>query len=160
MRGMNAEGALLPSGGYRALRSTRVAEVLYDAAAAFCGRFIPKGSRTHDQRVQAARSGIGWRQGVRGRPRPLVGTPRRGVRGGFGETALPPCPPRPLCPPPIRRMSSVAGGDARAPCGFARNTCCAANTLLCAAHQATYLLCASSSKPRSANFDKNQKAQS
>ena len=37
-------------------------------------------------------------------------------------------------------MSSVAGGDARAPSGFARNTCCAANTLFCAAHQATYLL--------------------
>jgi hypothetical protein len=109
MRGMNAEGALLPSGGYRALRSTRVAEVLYDAAAAFCGRFIPKGSRTHDQRVQAARSGIGWRQGVRGRPRPLVGTPRRGVRGGFGETALPPCPP------PIRRIFSASAAVSAKP---------------------------------------------
>lgn len=57
MRGMNAEGALLPSGGYRKLRSYRVAEALYDATAAFCDRFIPKGSRTHDQMVQAARSG-------------------------------------------------------------------------------------------------------
>ena len=44
-------------GGYRRLRSFQVAEIIYDATAAFCDRFIDKRSRTHDQMVQAARSG-------------------------------------------------------------------------------------------------------
>jgi len=56
MRLMSGNGALLPSGGYRRLRSYRVAEALYDGTAAFCDRFM-KGTRTHDQMVQAARSG-------------------------------------------------------------------------------------------------------
>ena len=34
-----------------------MAEIVYDATAAFCGRFVPLRSRTHDQMVQAARSG-------------------------------------------------------------------------------------------------------
>lgn len=48
---------LRPHGGYRHLRSFQVAEIIYDATAAFCDRFIDKRSRTHDQMVQAARSG-------------------------------------------------------------------------------------------------------
>lgn len=48
---------LRPHGGYRRLRSFQVAEIVYDATAAFCDRFIDKRSRTHDQMVQAARSG-------------------------------------------------------------------------------------------------------
>lgn len=44
-------------GGYRSLRSFRVTEIIYDATVAFCDRFIGKQSRTHDQMVQAARSG-------------------------------------------------------------------------------------------------------
>lgn len=46
-----------PSGGYRKLRSYQVATVIYDATVSFCNRFIGKRSRTHDQMVQAARSG-------------------------------------------------------------------------------------------------------
>jgi four helix bundle suffix protein len=34
-----------------------MAEIVYDATVAFCNRFIPVKSRTHDQMVQAARSG-------------------------------------------------------------------------------------------------------
>ena len=34
-----------------------MAEIAYDATVAFCSRFIDKRSRTHDQMVQAARSG-------------------------------------------------------------------------------------------------------
>jgi len=34
-----------------------MAEIIYDATAAFCERFVPVRSRTHDQMVQAARSG-------------------------------------------------------------------------------------------------------
>ncbi|MCL5792331.1 MAG: four helix bundle protein, partial [Deltaproteobacteria bacterium] len=47
-----------PHGGYRKLRSYQVAEMVYDATVAFCNRFIDKRSRTHDQMVQAARSGV------------------------------------------------------------------------------------------------------
>ena len=49
---------LLPHGGYRHLRSYKVAEAVYDATVVFCRRFIPKSDRTHDQMVQAARSGV------------------------------------------------------------------------------------------------------
>jgi four helix bundle suffix protein len=49
---------LLSHGGYRHLRSDKVAEAVYDATVVFCRRFIPKSDRTHDQMVQAARSGV------------------------------------------------------------------------------------------------------
>ena len=51
-------GVLLPHGGYEKLRSYKVAEAVYDATVVFCDRFIDKRSRTHDQMVQAARSGV------------------------------------------------------------------------------------------------------
>ncbi len=51
------ERRLRPSGGYRQLRSYQVATVIYDATVSFCDRFIGTRSRTHDQMVQAARSG-------------------------------------------------------------------------------------------------------
>jgi len=52
------DGSLIPPhGGYRQLRSYQMAEIVYDATVAFCDRFIDKRSRTHDQMVQAARSG-------------------------------------------------------------------------------------------------------
>lgn len=48
---------LRPHGGYRTLRSFQVTEIIYDGTVSFCDRFINKRSRTHDQMVQAARSG-------------------------------------------------------------------------------------------------------
>ena len=48
---------LRPSGGYRELRGFQVATLIYDGTVKFCDRFIDKRSRTHDQMVQAARSG-------------------------------------------------------------------------------------------------------
>jgi len=49
---------LIPAhGGYRNLKSFQHAELVYDATVKFCDRFIDKRSRTHDQMVQAARSG-------------------------------------------------------------------------------------------------------
>jgi len=47
-----------PHGGYRNLRSYQTAELVYDYTVVFCDRFIDKRSRTHDQMVQAARSGV------------------------------------------------------------------------------------------------------
>jgi four helix bundle suffix protein len=46
-----------PHGGYRDLKSFQNATIVYDATVVFCDRFIEKRSRTHDQMVQAARSG-------------------------------------------------------------------------------------------------------
>jgi four helix bundle suffix protein len=48
---------LRPSGGYRELRSFQTATLIYDGTWHFCERFIDRRSRTHDQMVQAARSG-------------------------------------------------------------------------------------------------------
>lgn len=56
---MNKEHDLIPPhGGYRKLRSFQTAQLVYDLTVVFCGRFIEKRSRTHDQMVQAARSGV------------------------------------------------------------------------------------------------------
>ncbi|MDN3515399.1 MAG: four helix bundle suffix domain-containing protein [Candidatus Brocadia sp.] len=46
-----------PHGGYRELQSYQMSEIVYDATIVFCDRFIDRRSRTHDQMVQAARSG-------------------------------------------------------------------------------------------------------
>jgi restriction system protein len=46
-----------PHGGYRDLQSYQMAEIVYDGTVVFCDRFINRRSRTHDQMVQAARSG-------------------------------------------------------------------------------------------------------
>ena len=51
-------GGLIPAhGGYRQLKSFQQTELVYDATVAFCNRFVDRRSRTHDQMVQAARSG-------------------------------------------------------------------------------------------------------
>jgi four helix bundle suffix protein len=52
------EKLLPPHGGYRRLRSFQAAQLAYDATQSFCDRFIERRSRTHDQMVQAARSGV------------------------------------------------------------------------------------------------------
>src|SRR5690242_7590414 len=53
----NNSRLILSHGGYRELKSFQSAEIVYDATVRFCDRFIDKRSRTHDQMVQAARSG-------------------------------------------------------------------------------------------------------
>jgi four helix bundle suffix protein len=50
-------GLIPPHGGYRELKSYQNAEIVYDATVRFCDRFVDRRSRTHDQMVQAARSG-------------------------------------------------------------------------------------------------------
>ena len=51
-------GPFLPHGGYRKLRSYKVAESVYDATVIFCRRFFAHDRRMSDQMVQAARSGV------------------------------------------------------------------------------------------------------
>jgi four helix bundle suffix protein len=51
------DGFIDPHGGFRNLRSYQMAEIVYDGTVKFCDRWISRRSRTHDQMVQAARSG-------------------------------------------------------------------------------------------------------
>ena len=56
---MAEEEPLIPKhGGYRKLKSFQVAQLAYDVTVRFCDRYIDRRSRTHDQMVQAARSGV------------------------------------------------------------------------------------------------------
>lgn len=53
------QAKLIPThGGYRNLKSFQVAQLAYDVTVRFCNRYIGKYTRTHDQMVQAARSGV------------------------------------------------------------------------------------------------------
>ena len=55
---MSSDDSLIPRhGGYRKLKSFQVSELVYDVTVRFCDKFIDRRSRTHDQMVQAARSG-------------------------------------------------------------------------------------------------------
>ncbi|MCD4814749.1 four helix bundle suffix domain-containing protein [bacterium] len=50
---------LIPKhGGYRKLKSFQVAQLVYDITTRFCDRYISRFSRTRDQMIQAARSGV------------------------------------------------------------------------------------------------------
>lgn len=54
-----SELKLIPQhGGYRKLKSFQVAQLCYDITVRFCNRYIDKFSRTRDQMIQAARSGV------------------------------------------------------------------------------------------------------
>lgn len=50
-------GFIPPHGGYEHLLSYRKAEIVYDGTVYFCERHVDRRSRTHDQMIQAARSG-------------------------------------------------------------------------------------------------------
>lgn len=53
------DSTLIPKhGGYRSLKSFQIAQLVYDITVRFCNKFINTKSRTHDQMVQAARSGV------------------------------------------------------------------------------------------------------
>ena len=51
--------AIIPKhGGYRNLKTFQLAQLVYDLTFRFCDTYIDRRSRTHDQMVQAARSGV------------------------------------------------------------------------------------------------------
>lgn len=52
------DGLIPVHGGYRRLKSFQLAQLVYDATIRFCDLFVGRRSRTHDQMVQAARSGV------------------------------------------------------------------------------------------------------
>lgn len=50
---------LIPKhGGYQNLKTFQLSQLIYDITIRFCDKFIGVKSRTHDQMVQAARSGV------------------------------------------------------------------------------------------------------
>lgn len=56
---MAGKEPLIPKhGGYRNLKSFQIAQLAYDVTVRFCELYIDKFSRTRDQMVQAARSGV------------------------------------------------------------------------------------------------------
>jgi len=56
---MPGNDPLIPAhGGYRQLKSFQIAQLVYDVTVRFCDRYVDRRSRTHDQMVQAARSGV------------------------------------------------------------------------------------------------------
>ncbi|MFH1037209.1 MAG: four helix bundle suffix domain-containing protein [PVC group bacterium] len=55
---MDTEPLIPKHGGYRKLKSFQVAQLIYDVTVRFCDRYIDRRSRTRDQMVQAARSGV------------------------------------------------------------------------------------------------------
>jgi len=56
---VKADTPLIPKhGGYQRLKSFQLAQLVYDLTVRFCDRYISRRSRTHDQMVQAARSGV------------------------------------------------------------------------------------------------------
>lgn len=54
----DGEGLIPKHGGYRKLKSFQLAQLVFDVTVRFCERYIDKFSRTRDQMVQAARSGV------------------------------------------------------------------------------------------------------
>jgi len=52
------ESVLRRHGGYRNLLTFQLARLIYDVTVRFCNRWVERRSRTHDQMVQAARSGV------------------------------------------------------------------------------------------------------
>ena len=58
MNKLDDEPLIPKHGGYRNLKSFQVAQLVYDVTVRFCDRYVDKRSRTHDQMVQAARSGV------------------------------------------------------------------------------------------------------
>lgn len=56
--GMSKEELIGKHGGYARLKSFQVAQLVYDVTVRFCERYVNRFSRTKDQMVQAARSGV------------------------------------------------------------------------------------------------------
>lgn len=55
---MENNSLIPPHGGYRKLKSFQMAQMVFDLTVRFCDQYIDKRSRTHDQMIQAARSGV------------------------------------------------------------------------------------------------------
>jgi four helix bundle suffix protein len=156
MPGSAPDAIIPPHGGYRELKSYQMAEIVYDATVAFCDRFISRRSRTHDQMVQAARSGkqnIAEGSMASGTSKKtelkLVGVARASLEellldyeDFLRQRGLPLWRKG---DPKAREVRQLAFGADRSyatymPYVESRDAATAANTLVCVTHQANYLL--------------------
>ena len=133
-----------------------MAEALYDGTVAFCKRFIPKSTRTYDQMVQAARSGprnIGEGSGAAATSRKTEMKLTNVALASLSDELIPDYlsflrqhglaiwdKDAPEALETRRALRDDAFLDGLAALVAEATPEIAANTLLCTAHQATYLL--------------------
>jgi four helix bundle suffix protein len=149
-------GFIPPHGGFRELKSYQMAEIVYDATVKFCDRFIDPRSRTHDQMVQAARSGkqnIAEGSQASGTSKKmelkLVGVARASLEellldyGDFLRTrSLALWPKDHSTAQVVRRLAYAQNRSYQTYSSYIENAPpeVAANTLVCLIHQTNYLL--------------------
>lgn len=156
-------GLTPPHGGYEDLRSYQTAQLVYDATVIFCDRFVDKRSRTHDQMVQAARSGVrniaeGSMSSATSKKTEikLTGVARASLdelmgdyRDFLRQRGLPIWDKDSVQARKVRQMYRAIGSDTSEksdgsdldPYGIREASAdVAANTLICVINQATYLL--------------------
>lgn len=152
----NDPGFISPHGGYRGLKSFQMSELVYDATVKFCNRFIDPRSRTHDQMVQAARSGnknIVEGSQVSGTSKKmelkLVGVARASLEELLGDYQdflrqrdLPEWGKDHPMAVLVRRLAYARNRSYRTYSTYIENAPAevAANTMLCLVHQTSYLL--------------------
>ena len=152
----NQPGFIAPHGGYRELQSFQMSELVYDATVKFCDRFIYPPSRTHDQMVQAARSGnknIAEGRQVSGTSRKmelkLVGVARASLEELLGDykdflrqRGLSEWGKNHPMSGVVRRLAYAPNRSYKTYASYIENAPpdVAANTMLCLVHQTNYLL--------------------
>ena len=151
-----SDGFIDPHGGFRDLKSYQMAEIVYDATVEFCDRWISRRSRTHDQMVQAARSGkqnIAEGSMASGTSRKfelkLVGVARASLeellldyQDFLRQRSLPLWVKDQPKAQKIRRLGSLQNRSYRTYKTYIENSESeiAANTLICLIHQTNFLL--------------------
>jgi restriction system protein len=155
----NAEdqpGFIPPHGGYDKLKCYQMSVLVYDATVKFCDRFIDAKSRTHDQMVQAARSGnknISEGSQVSGTSKKmelkLIGVARASLEELLGDykdflrqRGLAEWGKNHPMSGVVRRLAYAPNRSYKTYSTFVENAPpeVAANTLLCMIHQTNYLL--------------------
>ena len=152
----NQPGFIPPHGGYESLKGYQMSVLVYDATVRFCDRFIDPKSRTHDQMVQAARSGnknIAEGSQVSGTSKKmelkLVGVARASLEELLGDyrdflrqRSLAEWGKDHPMSVVVRRLAYAKDRSYKTYCTYVENAPpeVAANTMLCLVHQTNYLL--------------------
>lgn len=149
-------GFIPPHGGYDNLKCYQMSILVYDATVKFCDRFIDPKSRTHDQMVQAARSGnknIAEGSQVSGTSKKmelkLVGVARASLEELLGDykdflrqNGLAEWGKNHPMAGVVRRLAYAEDRSYQTYSSYVENAPpeVAANTMLCMIHQTNYLL--------------------
>jgi four helix bundle suffix protein len=152
----NQPGFIPPHGGYAGLKAYQMSVLVYDATVKFCDRFIDPKSRTHDQMVQAARSGnknIAEGSQVSGTSKKmelkLVGVARASLEELLGDykdflrqRGLAEWGKDHPMAPLVRRLAYAPDRSYKTYSTYVENAPpeVSANTMLCLVHQTNYLL--------------------